>query len=29
VRTRTVSTDEVVETMAAFLERGLLNPGAP
>jgi AcrR family transcriptional regulator len=29
VRTRTVSPDEVVETMAAFLERGLLNPGAP
>ena len=27
VRTREVGTDEVVETMAVFLERGVLNPG--
>ncbi|MDN5915316.1 MAG: TetR/AcrR family transcriptional regulator [Pseudonocardia sp.] len=29
VRGRDVADDEVVETMAAFLERGLLNPGNP
>jgi AcrR family transcriptional regulator len=29
VRTREVTTGEVVETMAAFVERGLLNAGTP